>query len=217
MNMKKTTSCIRTCMCITLAGGFFFASNCFANMNFLFNFSENTNIPQIGLLGNLNGNFNGVLFAGLVNFGGTSGTSHGLQIAGIFNSTSFFPNHYGRSSRLIGAQIALLGNGVNNLIGGQVSLIGNSVESELTGGQIALAGNSAYTLEGFQFSIGWNNVKKNCHGLQVGMVNTTEYLHGLQIGIYNRAYAGSGVQVGIVNEFGRDNDRFILPLVNFRF
>jgi len=215
MRMKKTTSYIKTCMCITLTGAFLLVPDVFANMNFMLNFSEETNIPQIGILGNFNGSFNGVLIAGLINLGSHSGTSHGLQIAGFGNS--FFPNHYGRSGRLIGGQIALFGNATKNLSGGQISLIGNSVESELTGGQIALAGNSAYTLEGFQLSTGWNNVKKNCYGLQVGMVNTTEYLHGLQIGIYNRAYTGFGVQVGLVNEFGRDNDRFILPLVNFRF
>ncbi|MCL1888764.1 MAG: hypothetical protein FWF96_07850, partial [Kiritimatiellaeota bacterium] len=90
-------------------------------------------------------------------------------------------------------------------------------EPTTVGGQIALLGNGTSHMKGVQVALGFNVADCSCTGLQIALFNVAGTLRGVQIGAANFADGGSGVQIGLYNSFGQDDNRRILPLVNFRW
>jgi len=135
-----------------------------------------------------------------------------------------------------GIQIGIIGNQIENfngiVVAGLINFAHGSDSSScglqmaglasvhfegMRGMQISLVGNVTGHIKGFQASTGYNLAEGYCHGLQIGLGNRAGVLHGLQIGAVNVALTGSGVQIGLFNSFGEDDNRRILPLLNFRF
>ena len=156
---------------------------------------------QISFVGSATKNFNGIQFAGL---GAFNETFNGVMFAGLLNNSAGYQKSYG-------LQMAGLFNTHCS-----INFASKRFSDLFVGGQIAFIGNAAAKINGFQIALGINGTDE-LKGFQIGFYNYAETLCGLQIGVLNVAREGSGLQIGLLNFFGKDDNRFVLPLLNARF
>lgn len=113
------------------------------------------------------------------------------------------------TERLVGAQVALVGNNAANVTGLQLAGVVN-VSQGATGFQVGL-GNGAKRIGGAQ--VGIYNLVETGIGLQLGAVNqATGGLGGIQLGLWNQT--AEGLQIGLLN-FHENGFLPVFPFFNF--
>lgn len=108
---------------------------------------------------------------------------------------------YGRNTTVVGLDWGLVNHNTSGLSKGwQVGVVG-IVDADFLG----LQDNAV------------NIVKGNFEGLQLGIVNHSNYVSGVQFGFVNYARSMKGLQIGLINIIGQGGQFPIFPIVNWSF
>jgi hypothetical protein len=120
------------------------------------------------------------------------------------------------SDDITGVRLSLLYGKNGSVTGLDIGLVNHNLTGISQGIQYGLLGIIESDFQGWQDNF-VNITKRNCTGLQLGVVNSAHSMNGIQIGIVNVAENMEGLQIGVINIIKHGGQFPFFPIVNWSF